>query len=73
MEQEKSQKPQSKKQTKPEPPEQNVYLGDLAPAYIQWYGDNHTIEEFYIKYVKRRNRIPRELQHFFNRNKPNNA
>lgn len=64
----------SKKQpNKPEPPEHNIYLGDLAPAYIQWYGENHSIEEFYIKYVKRQNRIPRELQHFFNRHKSNQA
>jgi len=65
MEQEKSKKQPSKSKE----PEHNPYLGDLAPAYIQWFGENHSIEEFYIKYVKRRNRVPRELQVYFKKDR----
>lgn len=68
MEQEKSQKPQSKKQTKPEPPEMDFRLGDLTPSYIEWFAQNHTIEEFYTQYIKRRNRIPQRLQFYFKKN-----
>jgi hypothetical protein len=69
MEQEKSKKQPSKSKE----PEHNPYLGDLAPAYIEWYGNNHSIDEFYIKYVKRQNRVPMDLRHFFNKHKSNQA
>ena len=65
MEQEKSKKQQSKSKS----PELDVRLGDLTPDYIEWYGENHTYQEFCIKYIKRRHRVPVRLQKYFNRNR----
>lgn len=39
-----------------EPP-MNYKLGDLTPEYIEWYYNNHSQQDFNIKYIKRRNRI----------------
>jgi hypothetical protein len=66
MEQEKSKKQPSK--SEPEPPEMDYRLGDLTPEYIEWFAQNHTIEEFYTQYIKRRNRIPQRLQFYFKKN-----
>lgn len=39
---------------KPEAPEKDPFLGDKTPAYIRWFRDNHTEEEFQAKYGNRK-------------------
>lgn len=48
-----------------EPPAMNPRLGDLTPEYIQWYGENHTKQEFNQKYITRRFRIAKEFHKYF--------
>jgi hypothetical protein len=38
-------------------PEQDIRLGFLTPSYVEWFYNNHSKEEFNIKYIKVRNRI----------------
>jgi len=47
-------KPRQPKQSdKTPPPEFNPWLGDLDPAYIQWFKENHTEEEIKERYLDR--------------------
>lgn len=49
-----------------EEPIHNGKLGDISPDYISWFGETHSTQEFRIKYIKRRNRVPEESQKYFN-------
>lgn len=48
-----------------EPPAMDPRLGDMTPEYVQWYGENHTKQEFNIKYCGRRHRVPRNCLKYF--------
>lgn len=48
-----------------EPPAKDIKLGDLTPAYIEWFAKNHTPQEFHAKYIKMRQRVPREYWQYF--------
>jgi len=48
-----------------EPPAMHPRLGDLTPEYIEWYGENHSKQEFNQKYITRRFRISKELHKYF--------
>jgi hypothetical protein len=39
---------------KPEAPAQDPAAGDKTPAYVAWYRDNHSPEEFAAKYGSRK-------------------
>jgi len=34
-------------------PEKSIELGDLTPAWIEWFKRNHTEEEFFDRYLKK--------------------
>ena len=38
---------------KPPCPDTHPELGDLTPAYVAWYKDNHTADEYIEKYAGR--------------------
>ena len=46
---------------KPPCPETHPELGDLTPAYVAWFKDNHTEDEYLEKYAGRLDIAARQL------------
>ena len=40
-------------ETIPPPPEMEIGKGDKSPAYVEWYREHHTPEQFEAKYKSR--------------------
>lgn len=51
------QSPAAEPETTPEPPETDAEHGDLTPAFVAWYRNHRTAEEFEAKYGTRNHLI----------------